>query len=170
MADEKRAVNRMTGAIEGLSHEFQFDRRATETVNQQNSQPAPVEKDMPIIAIEFLARSCSAFSLSVPLLGTAPLRIVANGKTIATKLAINVLWEGTSICWPRSIGACALASPITDPWASPPRKAGDHRSFGKAGGHDRLLTPRRCSSRPTMCQKKAAFKSVETLKAMRGSQ
>src|SRR6476659_1090159 len=61
------------------------------------------------------------------------------------------------------------ASPITDLWASPPRKAGDHRSFGKAGGHDRLLTPRRCSSRPTMCQKKVAFKSVETLKAMRGS-
>ena len=29
MTDEKRAINRMTGAIEGLGHEFQFDRRPT---------------------------------------------------------------------------------------------------------------------------------------------
>jgi hypothetical protein len=46
VADQKWAINRMTDMIEGLSHEFQFDRRTTQTMNQQNSDPSPVEEDL----------------------------------------------------------------------------------------------------------------------------
>jgi hypothetical protein len=55
----------MTGTIEGLSHEFQFDRRASEPMDQQNPNPSSVKQDMPIIALEFCLRTHAQLSHSV---------------------------------------------------------------------------------------------------------
>jgi hypothetical protein len=65
VADQKRAINRMTDTIEGLSHEFQFDRRTTQTMNQQNSDPPPVEEDVPVTVIEFFLHTHARPSHSV---------------------------------------------------------------------------------------------------------
>src|SRR5262249_29989674 len=53
VAGKKRAINRMTSTIEGLRHEFQFNRRATQPMNQQDSKAPPFEEYRPVGTIKF---------------------------------------------------------------------------------------------------------------------
>jgi hypothetical protein len=122
----------MTGAIEGLSQEFQFAGRTSEPMDQQDPNPSSIKQDMPTIALEFRLRTHAQLSHSVEARGaTISATVLATEKARLPMLAINVLLprEMRKLAGRHRLALC-LGGRNGKPWR--------HHCYGRPSGTETL--------------------------------